>query len=125
VPFVDVEVFRAAFAVPGAEKIRAGNQKVPLKEAARAWLPSAIIDRPKASFGAPLRAWVRRDLREQIDDLLLDGELVGTGFLDRERVRDMVVDDRRGRRDLSKQLWQLLTLEHWYRNIRDAGVSAS
>ena len=31
------------------------------------------VDRPKASFGAPLRAWVTNDLGPLIDDVLLDG----------------------------------------------------
>ena len=40
----------------------AAPQKVALREAAQEWLPSEIVDRPKASFGAPLRAWVTNDL---------------------------------------------------------------
>jgi asparagine synthase (glutamine-hydrolysing) len=34
----------------------------------------------------------------------------------------MVKEQRTGRRDYSKQLWELLTLETWYRNARTAGV---
>ena len=124
VPFVDPLVFRAAFSLPGAEKIRGREQKAALKDAARAWLPDAIIDRPKASFGAPLRAWVTNDLSELIDDVLLRGELVGTGFLRPEPLRRIVADQRSGRRDESKQIWQLLSLELWYRNARSAGVGA-
>ena len=37
----------------------------------------------------------------------------------------MVRDQRTGRRDQSKQIWQLLSLELWYRNARDAGVAAA
>ena len=55
VPFVDPVVMAAAFSLPGSEKIRGRQQKAALKDAARAWLPDEIIDRPKASFGAPLR----------------------------------------------------------------------
>src|SRR4029077_18154884 len=83
-PFVDVEVFRAAFSLPGSAKIRGRTQKAALKDAARAWIPDEIIDRPKASFGAPLRAWVSNDLRELVDDVLVNGELVSSGFLTRE-----------------------------------------
>ena len=32
------------------------------------------LDRPKASFGAPLRAWVTNDLGPLIDDVLLEGD---------------------------------------------------
>jgi asparagine synthase (glutamine-hydrolysing) len=117
-------VFGAAFSLPGADKIRGREQKAALKDAARAWLPDAVIDRPKASFGAPLRAWVTNDLSELIDDVLLHGELVGTGFLRPEPLHRIVADQRSGRRDESKQIWQLLSLELWYRNARSAGVGA-
>lgn len=124
VPFVDPVVFSAAFSLPGSEKIRGRVQKAALKDAARAWLPNAVIDRPKASFGVPLRAWVSNDLRGLVDDVLLRGELVQSGFLRREPLQRIVDDQRSGRRDESKQVWQLLCLEQWYRNVRAAGVSA-
>jgi asparagine synthase (glutamine-hydrolysing) len=122
VPFVDPMVFRAAFSLAGKEKISGRNGKVALKRAAEAWLPNEIVHRPKASFSAPLRAWVTRDLREVIDDSLLEGDLVGTGFLNRPAVTALVEDHRSGREDRSKQIWQLLTLEFWYRQTRRAGV---
>lgn len=124
VPFVDPAVFAAAFSTPGSQKIRGRTQKAVLKDAARAWLPDEVIDRPKASFSAPLRAWVTNDLRELVDDVLLDGELVRTGFLRRQPLQRLVDDQRSGRRDESKQVWQLLCLEQWYRSMRTAGVGA-
>jgi asparagine synthase (glutamine-hydrolysing) len=124
VPLVDVEVFRAAFSLSGAAKIRGRVQKVPLRRAARGWLPKEVLDRPKASFGAPLRAWVTNDLGPLIDDVLLAGHLVSSGFLRPGPVRRMVADQRDGRTDESKQLWQLLSMELWYRGAMDAGVGA-
>jgi asparagine synthase (glutamine-hydrolysing) len=123
VPFVDPHVFRAAFTFTGAQKIRARTQKVPLREVAEDSLPRDVLDRPKASFGAPLRAWVTNDLGPLIDDVLLDGNLVASGFLQRAPLRQMVADQRSGRRDQSKQLWQLLSMELWYRNVTAAGVA--
>jgi asparagine synthase (glutamine-hydrolysing) len=122
VPFVDPVVFRAAFSLAGKEKVSGRNGKIALKRAAQAWLPNEIVHRPKASFSAPLRAWVTRDLRDVIDDSLLGGELVCTGFLNRPAVAALVEDHRSGREDRSKQIWQLLTLEFWYRQTRRAGV---
>jgi asparagine synthase (glutamine-hydrolysing) len=124
VPFVDPHVFRAAFALPGNRKIRGTSQKIPLREVAQEWVPREVSDRPKASFGAPLRAWVTNDLGPLLDDVLLDGELVSSGFLRGTPLRRMVTEQRTGRRDQSKQLWQLLSMELWYRNARAAGVQA-
>jgi asparagine synthase (glutamine-hydrolysing) len=123
VPFVDPLVFEAAFSLAGDEKVRRRTGKVALKEAASAWLPSEIVNRPKASFSAPLRAWVSHDLRELVDDVLVRGQLTETGFLQRDALQTLVADDRSGREDRSKQIWQLLTLELWYRNMRGAGVA--
>jgi asparagine synthase (glutamine-hydrolysing) len=123
VPFVDPYVFRAAFSFSGSRKIRGRTQKVPLRDAAEDWVPRDVVDRPKASFGAPLRAWVTNDLGPLIDDVLLDGRLVSSGFLRPSPLRRMVADQRSGRRDQSKQLWQLLSMELWYRGALAAGVA--
>jgi asparagine synthase (glutamine-hydrolysing) len=122
VPFVDPKVFRAAFSLSGKDKVSGRTSKVALKRAALAWLPKEIVHRPKASFSAPLRSWVTRDLRDVIDDSLLGGDLVGSGFLNGPAVHALVDDHRSGREDRSKQIWQLLTLEFWYRQTRQAGV---
>jgi asparagine synthase (glutamine-hydrolysing) len=115
VPFVDREVVAAAFAIPGGAKISGRNRKAILKQAAAPWLPAEIVNRPKGLFSAPLRAWIRRDLTDMVEDLVAGGNLVTSGLLDKQTVRDMIDDDRRGAADRSKEIWQLLTLELWYR----------
>jgi asparagine synthase (glutamine-hydrolysing) len=36
----------------------------------------------------------------------------------------LIQDERAGHQDNAKQIWQLLTMELWYRNVRSAGVTA-
>ena len=115
VPYVDKEVAAAAFAIPGAAKIAGRERKAILKQAAEAWLPREIVYRPKGLFSAPLRAWIRRDLVDMVEDLVAGGTLVTSGLVDKQMVRTMIDDDRRGAADRSKEIWQLLTLEVWYR----------
>ncbi len=123
VPFVDPAVFAAAFSRPGTDKIRGRTTKAVLKQAAAAWLPPEIVHRPKASFSAPLRAWISRDLRRTVDEELLGGELVEAGVLRRAPLERLVAQDRSGQQDRSKQIWQLLTAEVWCRQARAGGVS--
>jgi asparagine synthase (glutamine-hydrolysing) len=59
-----------------------------------------------------------------VDDVLLSGELVQRGFLQREPLRRLVDEERSGREDHSKQIWQLLTLELWCKEAKSAGVAA-
>jgi asparagine synthase (glutamine-hydrolysing) len=124
VPFVDPIVAQAAFSHPGSAKIRRRQGKVALKRAAERWLPKEIVYRPKASFSAPLRAWVSSDLRDVINDVLVAGELVDSGMVRGEALANLIQEDRDGREDRSKQIWQLLTLELWYRNAQSMGVTA-
>lgn len=123
VPFVDPTVVAAAFSLPPSDKIRGRTTKAALKEAATAWLPGEIINRPKASFSAPLRAWISRDLKDVVNDELLAGDLVAAGFLQRGPLEKLVEEDRSGHQDRSKQIWQLLTTEIWSRQARAAGVT--
>jgi asparagine synthase (glutamine-hydrolysing) len=124
VPFVDPVVFRAAFSLAGDHKVdqSSGKRKMALRKAGRAWLPEKMVNRPKAPFSAPLRAWVTRDLRQMIDDVLVRGELVGTGFIQDKALADLIFQDRAGQKDNSRQIWQLLNLELWYRGVCAAGV---
>jgi len=124
VPFVDPVVAQAAFSIAGSDKIRRRQGKVALKRAAEAWLPREIVYRPKASFSAPLRAWVRNDLQPVINDVLVGGELTGSGMIRADALSRLIQDEQAGREDRAKQIWQLLTLELWYRNVRSAGVAA-
>ena len=124
VPYVDPVVAAAAFSIDGRAKIRRREGKVALKRAASQWLPDEIVHRPKASFSAPLRAWVRGDLQEVIQDVLVSGELVSSGMIRRDALLQLISDEQAGREDRSKQIWQLLTLELWYRNVQSLGVTA-
>ena len=123
VPFVDKVVAEAAFTIPGKDKIRGRTSKAALKDAAESWLPQEIVHRPKASFGAPLRAWVRNDLKELIGDVLVGGELVQLGMLRKQPLLQLIADECAGREDYAKQIWQLLSMELWYRQARAAGVA--
>jgi asparagine synthase (glutamine-hydrolysing) len=123
VPFVDKVVAEAAFTIAGKDKIRGNVSKAALKDAAEGWLPREIVHRPKASFGAPLRAWVRNDLRELIGDVLVGGELVQLGMLREQPLRQLIADEQAGREDNAKQIWQLLSMELWYRQVRAAGAA--
>lgn len=116
VPFIDREVIQAAMQMSGKQKLRGSAGKYLLKKVAEKWLPKNIIYRPKAGFGAPLRSWIRHDLREQVNEYVLsDRGILSRGFLNAQYVREIVASDRTGKIDYSQQIWQFLTLEIWLR----------
>jgi len=123
VPFVDVEVVKAAFSLPGSRKITGRRGKAALKDAASPLLPAEVVHRPKGLFSAPLRAWMSRDLAPLVRNVVHDGELVRSGLLRREALQRLVDEDAAGREDRSKHLWHVLTLEYWYRGATGTGVA--
>ncbi|WP_236789680.1 asparagine synthase (glutamine-hydrolyzing) [Amycolatopsis sp. GM8] len=123
VPFVDVEVVKAAFAIPGNRKIVKRQGKAALKEAASGILPREIVYRPKGLFSAPLRAWMSRDLAPLMREVVNEGVLVKSGFLRQDALRRLVEEDASGQQDRSKHLWHILTLEYWYRSATSQGAS--
>ena len=126
VPFVDVEVVKAAFALSGKEKIAGRQGKAALKQAALSILPKEVVYRPKGLFSAPLRAWMSRDLAPLVREVVNDGLLVQNGFLRQDALRRLVEEDATGQQDRAKHLWHVLTLEHWYRaaTVGNTGFSA-
>ena len=48
-----------------------------------------------------------------VEDLLMSGRMVKSGFLRADFLRRVVDDDRAGVVDRSKEIWQLMTLESW------------
>jgi asparagine synthase (glutamine-hydrolysing) len=123
VPFVDVEVVKAAFSIPGHGKIVGRRGKVALKQAALSILPPEIVHRPKGLFSAPLRAWMSRDLAPMVAEVVAGGALVSAGFLRRDALRRLVAENSSGQQDRSKHLWHVLTLEHWYQQAKAAGAT--
>jgi asparagine synthase (glutamine-hydrolysing) len=52
-----------------------------------------------------------------VNDLLSHGELVGAGFVRPAALQQLVRADRTGRADRAKEIWHLLTLEQWMRQV--------
>jgi asparagine synthase (glutamine-hydrolysing) len=120
VPLLDHELIEMTARVPARLKLKGLTRKYILKRAAEAWLPREIIYRKKAGFSAPLRAWLARDLREMVEDLLSQSNIQRRGYFDYAVVRRLIDDNRSGREDNSLKIFQLLTLELWHREFMDS-----
>jgi len=123
-PLIDHRIVELAFRLRDDDRIRGRVQKALLRDVVAPWIPAAVIRRPKAAFAAPLRAWIRRDLAEMVDDLLSETALRRRGLYSREAVRRRIEDDRKGRADHSHLIWNLLNRELWFESFIDAGGKA-
>ena len=119
VPFIDKVVVKQALRVDGRLKYSNNVLKNILKQSAEKLLPKKIIYRPKASFGAPIRSWISNDLKFLIDDLLSPESIQSRGIFDGSKIKAMLDADREGKKDYAYQLYQLLTIELWFRIFID------
>ena len=119
VPFIDREVVQLAMEMAGGLKYKDKQQKYILKKMAEKYLPSDIIYRPKASFGAPIRAWISHDLKDLIDELLSETQVKKRGLFNYVYVRQLIDEDRKGLADHAYRIYQLITLELWLREYMD------
>jgi asparagine synthase (glutamine-hydrolysing) len=119
VPLLDHELIELAARVPARLKLKGLTGKHILKRAAEAWLPREIIHRKKAGFSAPVRAWLVRDLRDMVEDLLSESKTRQRGYFDYRSVRRLIDENLSGREDNGLKIFQLLTLELWHRAFID------
>jgi asparagine synthase (glutamine-hydrolysing) len=116
-PFADHRLVELAFALPNSVKIRDQTTKWVLKEVARRYLPSGIVDRPKVGFRVPLDQWFRNDLRSVAFDMLTSASSYARNNLDSTLVTRILTDHVSGRREEEWRIWTLLSLEFWYQEL--------
>jgi len=119
VPFLDLDLIEFAAHIPLNLKQHGNQGKWVLKKAMEPYLPQEVIYRPKSGFGAPLRKWMKHDLRELMGDLLSIESLRRRGLFEPLAVKQLISDNDTGRVDGSYTLLSLLCIEIWCRNYLD------
>lgn len=116
VPFLDKELVEFAYNIPDQFKQKGSEGKWILKKALEGHLPQDVIYRPKTGFGAPVRRWMRNELRELLGDMLSFDRLKSRGLFDPAAVWKLIIDNDKGKIDASYTLFSLLCIEIWCRN---------
>jgi asparagine synthase (glutamine-hydrolysing) len=81
---------------------------------AEKYLPMDVIYRPKTGFGAPIRTWIREDLKNQLDLFSTDSILIKKGILNSTAVKKLIDNDNSGKIDASYTILGLLAIDSWY-----------
>jgi asparagine synthase (glutamine-hydrolysing) len=122
VPFLDLELVEFAARIPSYFKQRGSEGKWVLKKAMEPYLPRDVIYRPKSGFGAPLRRWMRVELRDLLADLLSSQSLRQRGLFNPEAVQRLIQANDQGKVDASYTLLSLMCIELWCRKFIDQGL---
>ncbi|NCC05061.1 MAG: asparagine synthase (glutamine-hydrolyzing) [Proteobacteria bacterium] len=119
VPFLDLEFIELAAKIPVHFKQRGAVGKWVLKKAMEPYLPHDVIYRPKTGFGAPLRRWIRNELKEMLHDILSKESLTRRGIFDPKAVHRLISENENGKIDAAYILFSILCIEIWCRRYID------
>jgi asparagine synthase (glutamine-hydrolysing) len=99
-------------------KLRLREPKYILKKLAeRIGVPREVLYRRKQGFSMPLVHWFRQDHPSALLEILLEPRTLQRGYFNGQEVRRRIEEHRKGIRDRSSELWNLLTFELWHRNF--------
>jgi asparagine synthase (glutamine-hydrolysing) len=111
-PFLDYRVIEFGLSLPAKYKIGGRENKHILREIARGFVPSNLIDRPKMGFGIPRAKWLRQDLKDLVQEVLLDERSRSRGWYQFTKVERILNDHQRGL-ELDSLIWPMFMLELW------------
>jgi asparagine synthase (glutamine-hydrolysing) len=111
-PFLDPRLVEFAFGrVPDAMRATADQRKILPRRLAERMLPPTLDLARKQGFTLPLRAWLKGEWGEFIEDVLTSGP---EDLFDRRVVRQLLAGQRKGRTNMHR-LFALTMVELWRR----------
>ena len=124
VPLLDHELVELAARMPASVKVKGGRLKHAMKEALRGVLPDDILERRKRGFGAPMGAWLKRELASVLRETLSPEAIERRGWLRSAPVARLIADHEASRVDGTDRLLALVNLELWARIYLDGRTPA-
>lgn len=122
VPLLDANLIAHAARLPVNLKQHGSVGKWIFKKAMEPYLPADVIYRPKTGFGAPLRYWMKNDLRPILDEVLSEKSIRNRGIFEPQAVNRMRKMDLLGKEDFSYPIFSLVCIELWCRLFIDKPV---
>ncbi len=119
VPLLSNAMLDLALQMPSTLKIPGGRLKQLFKSALADVLPAETLEKSKRGFGAPVGAWLKKELRPVMQAVLSRESVERRGLFDPGVVRETMALHEASRRDYSDHLQCLMNLEIWCRIFLD------
>jgi asparagine synthase (glutamine-hydrolysing) len=102
--------------LPGPLKMRGGETKYLLKQAARRYFPEEMVSRPKEGFVMPVTDWLFNQLEDYVRQTLSPSRLSKHALFDADRVQALVDELYRGQHDYRfvNKVLALVVFQEWH-----------
>ncbi|HET6796929.1 MAG TPA: asparagine synthase (glutamine-hydrolyzing) [Gemmatimonadales bacterium] len=114
-PFLDPRFAEFMARVPTSMKIKGRRLRYLERRLGERYLPPEVLARRKQGFASPLMYILEDEVRALAPRLLHESELVRSGYLRGDRVKQLVDEHLARRYDHGNRIWLLLSAEVWYR----------
>src|SRR5690554_5781780 len=117
-PLLDYRVVEFAANIPSRLKLNGKDKKHILKKAFSGMLPQDVLYRKKMGFSVPLAQWLRCELREMAESLLLAPDSGLSNLFDPAGIRRLWELHQSGKDHVTQELWSLLAFELWWQSYQ-------
>jgi asparagine synthase (glutamine-hydrolysing) len=112
-PILDHIFMEYVAKIPSSLKLNGRNGKYIFKKALNQYLPDRILYRNKMGFGMPILEWLRADIRDYAESIVLNGAAT-QAFLRPKYVKTIWNQHQSGMRNRATELWAVMMLNLWH-----------
>lgn len=123
-PILDYKIVEHAAQMPTHLKYNKGEKKFALKQAFSTELNNDILYRKKMGFSVPLATWLRDDIKDLAEKLLLTSEAALYQFFKPSSVELFWHQHQAKTHDHSTVLWSMITFEIWWSTYMKENTNA-
>lgn len=116
VPLLDHEFAELSAKIPSELKLKGNDKKHILKNAIKDYLPESVISHKKQGFAVPLKTWFKEDLKEYVNDRLVNSKGPLHDYFNQDYIRKIVLEHNHGMRDFNAKIWSLIFLDQWLKS---------
>ena len=112
-PFLDSRVIDFSNSLDDKDKIRKKKSKYFLKKVLDRHFDSSLFERPKMGFGNPIGLFLRKDLKNWVDEMISTENDQIEKYVDITKIKKIWKLHKYNKRDYSNIIWNFIILKRW------------
>ena len=117
-PFLDYRIIEFARTLPVSYRYLPGVKKRILRDVLKKYIPEEVFNLPKKGFSIPLGDWMRKELRDEMEENLSDFFLKQIPNLNITVFKKLFKDHLDNKADYSTYIWRVYVLVKWTKNYK-------